>query len=42
MHTRQAYFLTLTIVITFAYFSAFSRNNVSFKIEGSKYPFYYI
>ncbi len=41
MLTRQAQLLSMTIVITFTYFSAFSRNNASINIEGSKYPFYY-
>ena len=41
MFTRQAQLLSMTIVIAFTYFSAFSMNNASINIEGSKYPFYY-
>ncbi len=41
MCTRQAHFLTMTVVLAFAYLSAFSRNNVNLKTEGSKYPSYY-
>jgi hypothetical protein len=41
MFTRLALFLSMTIVLTFAYYSSFSRSLVILNTKGSKYPFYY-